>query len=164
MIVKEFLKITRSDLDEKGNKKFWNDSELFNKLKSAYNTLQGDLPFFVYSQTLQTQEGITEYRLKHEPIKEVICRYGGKEIAYDIYDAIHSDTDEKLYTFYGEFLVLNFIPENEIDIEITYKYAKDITSLNCSIEVPMKYHKALKYLLKSEIYEKPKLNSKDRIF
>ena len=54
------------------------------------------------------------------------------------------------------------MPKKSASAEIVYKYQKELHTLNCEIELPVEYHKALRYLLMSEVHEKPTRNTKDR--
>ena len=162
MIAKEFIDQTRIELDEKGSKKHWNDNELFIKLQRAYVSLQFDLPYFMCSEELQIQEGKDSYDLKFVALKNIEFSIDKTPIEYSDIENIYLYKDVSRYSFDEDRLLLNFIPQKNGVGTIRYRYEKTLETMNCVIDIPQNYRRALRLLFMSEIHEKPILNTKER--
>lgn len=156
----DFIIQSRADLQEKSE--HWSDLELFVKLQRSYISLQDDLPYFMTKQDLDIKEGICEYYLDYRPIKEISLVVEDARLRYTSEEFFYIKPSPYTYTFSGDILFINSIPKKDTTAEIVYKYAKELGSINCEIEIPTMYHKALRYLFMSEVHEKPTLNTKQR--
>lgn len=162
MLVKDFLLQIRTELDEKSNVKFWKDEELFFKLQRCYITLQFDLPYFINREKLFIQEGKSECYLTFTALKNISLVIDGDTYSYSDIENIFNFNEKKLYTFDDNLVLLNQTMKKDTVGLIRYRYEKELKNINCRIELPRNYFKALRFLLMSEIHEKPKLNTKER--
>jgi hypothetical protein len=161
MKVSDFILQTRSDLQEKTE--HWKEEELLIKLQRAYVSLQFDLPFFITSKTIAIKKGIDAYYLDLTPLKNVSLRV--ENIIYNFADIenFYSNSKNHTYTFSEERVLLNPIPLKDCSATLVLKYQKELGNLNCDIEIPTVYYKALRLLFLSEIHEKPTRNTKERV-
>lgn len=162
MRARDFIIQTRDELQEKGEVKHWNDESMLVKLQRAYTKLQYDLPYFIHSETLSIEEGKQAYRLKYKPLKNVGLKVDGIEVPYSDQDYFYANRPSKSHTFVEKEALLGFVPTKACSAEIVYKFTKRIETPNCVIELPEERHEALRAIFKSMVFEKPKLNSKER--
>ena len=150
----------RSDLQEKSQ--HWKNEELFVKLQRSFTSLQDDLPFFITKETLAITKEKDEYYLKHIPLKNVSCLVGRSKFNYTELENFYIKFVDKEYTFEEDKILLNRIVKEDVGLNIVYKYTKELKTLNCAIDIPLTYHKALRLLFLSDIHEKPTRNTKER--
>lgn len=162
MTAADFILQTRVELQEKAE--HWKDKELFLKLQRSYVSLQFDLPYFIYSEILDIQEGKNKYNLTFKPAANLSFVIGDTPLNYvsnEYFFSTPSLSDS--YTFMGDVVVLSRLTHPGIITgAIAYKYEKNLENEQCEIEMPAQYHKALRFMLLSEIHEKPTLNTKQR--
>jgi len=155
----DFINQARADLQEKSEQ--WNDLEMLVKLQRSYVSLQVDLPCFITKQTLEITEGKDEYYLDFIAVKNVSLFVENAKFKYVGEEYFYSNRLTNSYMFTQDIVKLS-MPKKSASAEIVYKYQKELHTLNCEIELPVEYHKALRYLLMSEVHEKPTRNTKDR--
>lgn len=162
MIASDFLLQVRDDLQEKS--RFWSDENLLAKLQRSYLAIQHELPFFIRSRELTIQKGVREYYLDNVAIKNVKLSVVDEHIDFNYVSPVYFYTAEKpnSYTFEQNKIIVSDIDKESITASLVYYYEKELENANCVIELPNTYMKALRYLLMSEIYEKPTGNSKSR--
>ncbi|MDT8337571.1 MAG: hypothetical protein RQ763_00085 [Sulfurimonas sp.] len=161
MKASDFILQTRSDLQEKSE--HWKDEELLLKLQRAYVSLQFDLPCFIAKQSIAIVDGKQEYYLDYTPIKNVALSIDNRSLDFATLEFFYVRANENSYTFDKNIMLLGFMPTNAMSATIVYKYAKELATENCEIEVPNTQYKALRLLFLSEIHEKPTRNSKERV-
>jgi len=155
----DFITQARADLQEKTEQ--WKDLELFVKLQRSYISLQVDLPFFITKQTLAITEGKDEYYFDFRPVKPISLFVDKKKFKYVGYEQFYTTEPLNSYVFNEDVMHMS-MPTKSASAILVYKYQKELKTLNCEIELPVEYYKALRYLLMSEIHEKPTRNTKDR--
>lgn len=155
----DFIIQAKADLQAKTEQ--WNDLELLVKLQRSYTSLQVDLPYFITKQTLEIIEGKDEYYLDYRPIKPISLFVENRKFTYVGYENFFTTEPIQSYVFNEDVMQMS-TPACDASAEIIYKYQKELKTLNCEIELPFLYHKALRYLLMSEVHEKPTRNTKDR--
>jgi len=160
MRASDFILQARDDLQEKSE--HWSEEGMLIKLQRAYIALQFDLPYFIVNQTLDIKEGKSEYYLTSTPLKNVMLKIAGEKFNYLDIENFYITSKKNQYTFNEDMLIINSIPVKDSAEKIVYKYQKVIETLNCEVELPVLYHKALRLLLMSEIHEKPLGNTKLR--
>jgi hypothetical protein len=160
MRARDFIIQIRDELQEKSE--HWKEEALLVKLQRAYVRLQHDLPYFIHSETLSIEEGKQIYRLEYKPLKNVALKVDGIEVPYSEHDYFYANRPSKSYTFVEKEAMIGFVPTKACSAEIVYKFSKRIETPNCVIELPEERHDALRAIFKSMIFEKPKLNSKER--
>jgi len=155
----DFIIQARADLQEKTEQ--WNELELLVKLQRSYISLQVDLPYFITKESLDIEEGKEEYYLNFRPVKNISFFVGSIKFTYVGYENFYVSQPKDSYLFNEDVMQMS-IPSKNDKAEIVYKYQKELKTLNCEIELPTSYYKALRYLLMSEVHEKPTRNTKDR--
>ena len=160
MKAKDLIIQIRSDLQEKSQQ--WKDEELFVKLQSSYATLQTDFPFFIAKETIAIRKDKTEYYLLYEALRNITLTIDAITFKYTPIENFHITKERARYSFYQNTFVINEIPTADTTGVIVYRHAKVLENINCEIELPVSYIKALKLLFKSDIYEKPTRNTKER--
>jgi len=159
MIALDFITQAKADIQEK--KEQWNVPELLVKLQRSYVSLQVDLPYFITKQKIAIVEGKSEYELDFRPIKPIALFVDTMKFNYVGYEKFYTTNPPKSYAF-NEYIVEVSTPNKNTSAELVYKYQKELKTIYCEIELPISYHKALRYLFMSEIHEKPTRNTKDR--
>jgi hypothetical protein len=163
MIVSDFLKILKVDFQEKNaDKEFWDNPQLLIKIIRAYNKIQNDVPYFISRENLFIKEDITQYHLKHKALEDNSLKIEKSFYKFCESEDFYLYEGQAFYTLEKEILTLTKTPIKDSTARISYKYAKEIKSENCEIELPSKYNEALRTLTLSYIYEKSKGNSKER--
>ena len=160
MRASDFILQTRADLQEKSQ--HWKNEELLVKLQRVYISLQFDLPCFVSKTEIDIKKGITEYYLEHIALKNISFKIDGNALSYADIEHFYTSTHKSLYVFSDKKVLINKIPLKDMESTLIYKYQKELSNINCEIEIPTNWHRALRLLFLSDIYEKPKSNSKDR--
>ena len=155
----DFITQARADLQEKTEQ--WNELELFVKLQRSYVSLQVDLPYFIAKQKIEITEGKDEYYLDFIPVKPITFFVDKKKFNYVGYEQFYATEPKDSYVFNEDVMQIS-IPTKDAMADLVYKYQKELKTLNCEIELPLLYHKALRYMLMSEVHEKPTRNTKDR--
>lgn len=161
MTARDFILQTRSDLQEKSE--HWKDEELLIKLQRAYVSLQFDLPCFIARQSITTIEGKQEYYLNFTPIKNITLSIDSRSLDFTTLENFYIQANENSYTFDSNLLLLGFVPSTPLVVTVVYKFAKELVTENCEIEIPILHYKALRLLFMSEIHEKPTRNTKERV-
>lgn len=160
MKASDFILQIRADLQEKSE--FYKDKELFFKLQRCYSALQFDLPSFIHREMLNITDGKKEYYLNYVPLKNVSLVGGKSNYEFTKIDTFIQKNIRSTYTFEGNILLISSLPLASDTLAISYYYEKELATEQCNIEIPMTLRKALRYLVLSDIYEKPTLNSKQR--
>jgi len=160
MRASEVITQVRIELNEKSE--FWNDEELFIKLQRSYVALQHDIPVFITKEPLAIQIGKDEYYLAYTPLKNVSLLIDGSAYAYADVESFYAIGCDRCYTFEDNRLVLGFEPVEDTTGVIVYRHEKHLDNINCEVETPSGYMKALRLLFMSEIHEKPTRNTKER--
>jgi len=158
--VSDFILQNREDLQEKSQ--HWSDEDLLVKLKRAYIAFQEDLPFFVTDVTLGIQKGKREYFLTFKPLHGILLSVDGIEYVYMEMKNLYVHNTEHSYSFINDLLVLKAEPSADTQARLVYKSLSEIETLQCSIELPSSYLKALRYLFLMEVHDKPTRNTKER--
>lgn len=160
MVVSDFILQTRDDLQEK--KEQWSDESLLLKLKRAYVDMQFDLPFFIATQKLDIKKEQTEYYIENTFLKDISMQIEGRRYRYTDMENLYTSENPHTYSYHAGALHLAKEPVIDGEGKVAYKYEKNIKTDKCHIEIPANYMKALEYIFKAYIYEKPKGNSKER--
>ena len=156
----DFIILVQNDLQDKSE--HWKREALFAKLQGSYAELQADLPFFVFNQTIDTTKDKEEYYLRHRPLQNVSCASDHVAFEFTEIENFYSLKKKNRYTFNEDVLLMRKAEKRDEIIEVTYKYAKALETLNCNVELPERFHTALRYLMMARLHEKPTLNSKQR--
>lgn len=157
MTPEEFINAKRVELGEKSE--HWSGEELFSKLQSAYVEMQLDVPFAVASETIAMTKGTRTYPLLYEPIKNISMKINDTPVMCVSIDTLYGCNFDA-YAFNGKLMEVSFDSDN--DAVLVYRYSKEILTLNDVIDIPVTHMNALVMLWKSKVYEKPKLNTKER--
>lgn len=161
MVVSDFILQIKDDLQEKST--HWTIESLLLKLQDAYVDLQFDLPYFMAMENISIEQGKNEYYLNNVFLKDVSLVINQTNWDYtDIENLFMSTASQKVYSYHSGKIILNQLPKKDIEAKIAYKYQKTIRNKNCYIETPRNWKKALEYLFKAYIYEKPTRNTKER--
>jgi hypothetical protein len=161
MIVSDFVLQVKDDLQEKST--HWTVESLLLKLQDAYIDLQFDLPYFMAMEDIAIEQGKSEYYLKNVFLKNISFVIGGVTYEYTDMDNLFMSTmSQKVYSHHNGKIMLNQLPQKDMEAKIAYKYQKTLKNKNCHIETPANWKKALEYLFKAYIYEKPTRNTKER--
>jgi len=160
MVASDFILKTRADLQEKSE--HWKSEELLGKLQRCYISLQFDLPFFITSVELAIKKDKSEYYLDNVGLKDISLKIDNVEFKYTELEHFYSRPTEPLYAFNENRVLINQTPTADAIGTLIYKYQKEIATANCEIEIPLNWHRALRYLFLSDIHEKPTRNTKER--
>lgn len=161
MIAADFITQVRPDLQEKSE--HWSNEELLIKLQRSYIGIQSDLPFFITKETLAIESGKSEYYLEYVPLKNVSFKMGeSRKLDYVDSENFYISDKQNIYTFDHDKVLLKSTTMDSISGDIVYKYAKELTNMNCHIEIPIAHYEALRLLFMSKIHEKPTRNTKER--
>ena len=160
MIASDFILQTRDDLQEKSE--HWSDESLLIKLQRAYVALQSELPYFIYSQSIEIPSGTIECYLDHKPIKNITLKIDNIFYTFTNIDKFFTSSAMYQYTFLENKLLLTSALNKDVVATVSFKIAKYIESMSCEIEIAMEYLEALRLLLMAYIHEKPTRNSKER--
>lgn len=159
MIARDFIEEVRVQLQEKST--FWKPRELFLKLVRAYNLLQFDMPFFTCKENLEAKRNDDYVYLTHEALENVSLHVNGILYRYAHYNHLYHKQKNR-YTFENDKVIFACCFDEDVSVEVHYKYAKRLENENCALELPAHYLEALRVLFLSFIHEKPRLNSKER--
>ena len=141
----------------------WTKESLFLKLQDAYIDLQFDLPYFVTIEEVVIQEGKSETYLANKFLKDISLVIDGISWEYTEIDNLFISAGcQNVYSYHSGVLMLNKVLFKETTAKIVYKYEKSLKNDKCYIETPSNWKKALEYLLKAYVYEKPTRNTKER--
>lgn len=157
MTGEEFIDAKRAELGEKSE--HWGGEELFSKLQSAYIEMQVDVPFAVATESIAITKGTRNYTITHTPIKHISFKIGDVDVPCVSVEMLYT-CNFNAYAFDGDGFILSF--DTDIDGVLVYRYSKKIIDKNDPIDLPITHINALTMLWKSKVYEKPKLNSKER--
>lgn len=160
MLASDFILETRADLQEKSE--HWKDEELLIKLRRSYVSLQSDLPFFMFKETLNIKKGISEYHLTFKALQNITLKIDGMDYTYSDLENFYIRPLNNQYSFNESILLVNNTPTSDSTAEVVYKHEKKISTMNCFIEVPESHLNALGLLFLSKIHEKPTGNTKMR--
>lgn len=161
MLVSDFLIQAKDELQEKSE--HWTKELLFIKLQDAYIDLQFDLPYFIKTEKLLIKSDVIEYELEKVLLKDISFCVNQIPLNYtDINSFFISNDSKNIYTYYERKLILKTVPVKDSETNIIYKYEKALENQNCYIEFPQNHKKALEYLFKAYVHEKPTRNTKDR--
>lgn len=163
MIVSDFLKILKIDFQEKNvDKEFWDEPQLLIKIQRAYRKVQNDVPYFIYRENLSIEKGTESYLLTYKALEDNSFKIENRTYTFCENDDLDDYEGKNYYTLEKENLILAKEPNSDMEARISYKYAKEIASEECEIELPNKYDEALRCMTLSYIYEKSRGNSKER--
>lgn len=161
MTANDLLIQIRADLQEKSE--FWKPEELFVKLQRSYTSLQWEMPSFIHKEILSIKEGIEVYQLRYSPLKSVSFKIDGTSCLYSELECFYTNRDNKRYSFDGKRLLLSEdLVLKESAATLVYKYARELQTMNCEIEIPEIYMNALRLIFLSNIHEKPTGSTKVR--
>lgn len=160
MKANDFIAEIKADLQDKSSQ--WSNELLFVKLQRAYVSLQFDLPYFMAREEIAIVEGISEYDLKYAMIKNMTFFINDVAQTFVGLDEFYKARRVNVYTMHNKEVYLRETPLRDASGYITYKYEKELKTMNCDIELPSIYYEALRLKLLSLIHEKPTRNSKER--